>query len=113
MGSGWKIRVGKMIEIKDVIEGKKILYSCGICEVRYGLDVEIELNLLNGYSERKYQRVFDFMNVHEKCDPPMFGPKPFRIPMPEEKDYGHPLINYAVKLFEPQRIQEFPLMGED
>ena len=48
MGSGWKIRVGKMIEIKDVIEGKKILYSCGICEVRYGLDVEIELNLFNG-----------------------------------------------------------------
>lgn len=122
----------EMMKIKSVDEHKGIIvFCCPTCEVKYGIDVDVELNTKNGFSERKYKRVFEFMDVHENCYPWIWRQKEFtdqygfglakmvgdmeftpKVEAKETKDWGHPLINKAIELFQPTRIQVFPYMEE-
>lgn len=105
---------GIVLIITDVEDGKKVVFACTICEVKYGINVECEL-LLDGYNARKYKRVDEFIDAHEKCEKVSRELIDFMARVNDEKvevktKYDHPLIDLAVELFQPQWVKVFPIM---
>lgn len=89
-----------MIEIKSVNkDARSIVYNCPDCSKRFGCEVDLSISI-GLYQASKWRRVDEFFDTHDKCSD---------LPIKKEPSI-HPIVQKAIEIFDPIRVDHFPDM---